>query len=127
MRLPFSAFLVYTYLILIEDRQSHICHPSYNTIAAATGISKNTAIKSIGTLLETGLITAEPSGYFDKYGPKWKGNNLYTILPVGAAMDALYQRQLWQLEESVARQEDEDATHRAAGLLPAGGERNWCL
>ena len=105
LKLPPSAFMVYAYLLLIEDRRTHTCHPSYNTIAAATGLAKNSAMKSINTLLETGLITVESSSYFDKHGMKWKGNNLYTILPVGVAMDAFYQRQLWQLEESTARQE----------------------
>ena len=56
LRLPPSAFLVYAYLLLIEDRRTHTCHPSYNTIAAATGLAKNTAMKSIGALLEMGLI-----------------------------------------------------------------------
>ena len=105
LRLPPSAFMAYAYLLLIEDRRTHTCHPSYNTIATATGVAKNTAMKSIGTLLEMGLITVEPSSYFDKHGLKWKGNNLYTILPIGVAIDAFYQRQLWQLEESTARQE----------------------
>ena len=103
LRLPPSAFLVYAYLLLIEDRQTHTCHPSYNTIAAATGLAKNTAMKSVNTLLETGLITVESSSYFDKHGMKWKGNNLYTILPVGVAMDVFYQRQLHQLELDAER------------------------
>ena len=103
LHLPPSTFLVYAYLLLIEDRQSHTCHPSYNTIAAATGISKNTAIKSVSTLLEMGLITVEPSSYFDKHGLKWKGNNLYTILPIGVAMNAFYQRQLRQVELDAER------------------------
>lgn len=75
LRLPPSAFMVYAYLLLIEDRRMHTCHPSYNTIASATGISKNTAMKSIGTLLEMGLIAVEPSSYFDTRGMKWTGNN----------------------------------------------------
>lgn len=104
LRLPPSAFMVYAYLLLIEDRRTHTCHPSYNTIAAATGMSKNTVMKSIGTLLEMGLITVEPSSYFDKRGMKWKGNNLYTILSVRAAVDEFHQRQLQQLEL--------DAVHR---------------
>ena len=117
-----SAFLVYAYLLLIEDRRTHTCHPSYNTISAATGVSKNTAMKSIGTLLEMGLITAEPSSYFDKRGMKWNGNNLYTILPVQAAMDAFNQRQLRQLEldterRRVLRQQAEcDRCHPRAAL-----------
>ena len=103
LQLPPSAFMVYAYLLLIEDRRTHICHPSYNTIAAATGLAKNTAMKSINTLLEMGLIAVESSSYFDKHGMKWKGNNLYTILPVGVAMDAFYQRQLHQLELNAER------------------------
>ncbi len=103
LTLPPSAFLVYAYLLLIEDRRTHTCHPSYKTIAAATGISKNTAIKSIGVLAERELITVEASSYFDKRGMKWKGNNLYTILPISVAMDEFYQRQLRQLELETER------------------------
>ena len=103
LRLPSSAFLVYAYLLLIEDRQSHTCHPSYNTIAAATGISKNTVMKSINALLKMELVTVEYSNYFDKHGLKWKGNNLYTIQPVGAAVDTFHQRQLHQLELDAER------------------------
>ena len=103
LRLPPSAFMVYAYLLLIEDRRTHTCHPSYNTIAAATGISKNTAMKSIGILLEMGLIAVESSNYFDKRGMKWKGNNLYTILPIQNAVDLYNQCQLRQLEETTER------------------------
>ena len=103
LKLPPSAFMVYAYLLLIEDRKTHTCHPSYNTIAAETGMSKNTALKSISVLLETGLITVEPSSYFDKCGMKWKGNNLYTILPIHSAVGIFHQRQLRRLELDVAR------------------------
>lgn len=103
LRLSPSAFVVYAYLLLIEDRRTHTCHPSYNTIAAATGLAKNTVMKSIRTLLEMGLISVEPSSYFDKRGMKWKGNNLYTILPARPAVDVFYQRQLHQLELDAER------------------------
>ena len=102
LKLPPSAFVVYAYLLLIEDRKTHTCHPSYNTIAAGTGLSKNTALKNINTLLEAGLITIEPSSYYDKSGMKWKGNNLYTILPIQSAVDIFHQRQLRKLEIDVA-------------------------
>lgn len=92
-----SAFMVYAYLLLIEDRRTHTCHPSYNTIAAETGMTKNTAMKSIGILLDAELITMEHSRYFDQRGMKWKGNNLYTILPTQMAVDKFHQRQLNQL------------------------------
>ena len=98
-----SAFMIYAYLLLIEDRKTHTCHPSYNTIATETGLSKNTALKSIGTLLETGLITVAPSSYYDKSGMKWKGNNLYTILPINSAVDIFQQRQLRKLELDVSK------------------------
>ena len=126
LRLSPSAFVVYAYLLLIEDRRTHTCHPSYNTIAVAIGISKNTAMKSISTLLEMGLITVEPSSYFDKCGMKWKGNNLYTILPVRAAMDAFHQRQLHQLELDAERgrvlrqQAEYDRCHPRAALCAPG-------
>ncbi|MCX4371810.1 MAG: helix-turn-helix domain-containing protein [Dysosmobacter sp.] len=103
LSLPPSAFMVYAYLLLIEDRRTHTCHPSYNTIAAETGITKNTAMKSIGTLLDAGLIDMEHSQYFDKRGMKWKGNNLYTILPTRAAVDRFHQRQFDRLELDAER------------------------
>ena len=103
LKLPPSAFMVYAYLLLIEDRKTHTCHPSYNTIATATGMSKNTALKSIGVLLEAGLIAVEPSSYFDRRGMKWKGNNFYTILPIHSAVGIFHQRQLRRLELDVAR------------------------
>ncbi len=96
--LPRSAFMVYAYLLLIEDRRTHTCHPSYSTIAAETGLSKNTVLRSVVVLLEMALITVESTSYFDQRGMKWKGNNLYTILPVKSAVDAFHQRQLRQLE-----------------------------
>ena len=103
LRLSPSAFVTYAYLLLIEDRRTHTCHPSYNTIAAATSLSKNTAMKSISALLDMGLIMVEPSNYFDKRGMKWRGNNLYTIQPVRSAVDAFHQRQLQQLELDTER------------------------
>ena len=95
--------MVYAYLLLIKDRKTHICHPSYNTIATVTGLAKNTVIKSINTLLEMDLIAVEPSNYFDKRGMKWTGNNLYTILPTQAAVDQFHQSQLYQLELAAER------------------------
>lgn len=93
-----SVFMVYAYLLLIENRRTHTCHPSYNTIAAETGLSKNTALKSVGVLLERELVTVKATSYFDKCGMKWKGNNLYTILPIRITVDEFYRWQLHQLE-----------------------------
>jgi len=98
LNLPPSAFMVYAYLLLIENRRTHACHPSYNPIVAETWLSKNTALKSVGVLLERKLISVEATSYFDKRGMKWKGNNLYTILPIRMVVDEFHQRQLRQLE-----------------------------
>ena len=57
LKLSPSAFMIYAYLLLIEDRRTHTCHPSYNTIAAATDLAKNTVMKGISTLSELNLIT----------------------------------------------------------------------
>ena len=120
-----SAFMVYAYLLLIEDRRTHTCHPSYNTIAAETGVTKNTAMKSIGILLDAGLITMEHSRYFDRNGMKWKGNNLYTILPTQVAVGQFHQRQLHRLEldaerrRTRKRQEAYDRRHPKTTLCPS--------
>ena len=66
-------------------------------------MTKNTAMKSIGILLDAGLINMEHSRYFDQRGMKWKGNNLYTILPTQRAVDAFHQRQLDRLELDAKR------------------------
>ena len=129
LKLSPSAFMVYAYLLLIEDRKTHTCHPSYNTIAAVTGLAKNTAMKSINTLLEIGLVAVKPSSYFDKRGMKWTGNNLYTILPTQRTVDTFHQQQLDQLELEAAcrrvykRQEVHDHRHSRAVLCspPAPG------
>ena len=122
LKLSPAAFVVYAYLLLIEKRRTHTCHPSYNTIADATGMSKNTAMKSIRNLLEAGLISVESSSYFDKRGMKWTGNNLYTILPVRSAVDAFHQRQLCQLNletecsRTLRRQEEYNRRRPRAAL-----------
>ena len=92
-----SALTVYAYLLYCEDRRSHQCHPSYNTISAATGLAVNTVMKHINKLAERQYIAVERTSYIDHNGMKWNGNNLYTILPIQQAVDAFYQRQLDRL------------------------------
>ena len=45
----------------------------------------------------------EDSSYFDQRGMKWKGNNLYTVLPTQVAVDQFHQRQLDRLELDAER------------------------
>lgn len=116
-----SALTVYAYLLYCEDRRSHQCHPSYNTISAATGLAVNTVMKHINKLAERQYIAVERTSYIDHNGMKWNGNNLYTILPIRQAADAFYQRQLAELELAVAQQR---ARRKAEGpgsaFIPAG-------
>mgnify|MGYP002510964386 FL=1 len=123
LNLPPSAFMVYAYLLLIEDRKTHTCHPSYNTIAAATGMARNTVIKSIGTLLEKHLVMMEHSQYLDWRGMKWNGNNLYTMLPMQRAVEAFHQQQLSHLELEAQRRklrrQQERQTHHATASVSA--------
>lgn len=106
LALPPSAFLAYAYLLYCEDRRTHQCHPSYRTIAGATGLSLNTVVKSVGILAEKSLITVERSCWVNEAGLKRNGNNVYTILPTRTAVEDVHQRQLRQLEL--------DAQHRRA-------------
>ena len=103
LALPSSAFLVYAYLLYCEDRRTHQCHPSYRTIAGATGLSLNTVGKSVGILADKSLIAVERSYWFNEAGLKRNGNNIYTILPTGAAVEGCHQRQMRELEQSTAR------------------------
>lgn len=104
LALPPSAFLVYAYLLLVEDRRTHQCHSSIRTIAAATHMAVSTVMKSIDTLAEQKLIAVERTTYLDSSGMKWTGNNLYMILPTQAALSQFHQRQLDQLEIQAAKQ-----------------------
>lgn len=110
LELGHGAISVYAYLLCCEDRRSHQCHPSYNTISAATGLAVNTVMKHISKLAERQFIAVERTSYIGSNGMKWNGNNLYTILPIQQAADAFYQRQLDRLELSTERQ-------RVASLL----------
>jgi len=103
LSLPPSPFLVYAYLLYCEDRRTHQCHPSYRTIAVATGLSLNTAVKSVGILADKELIIVERSCWFNEQGMKRNGNNVYTILPTRAAVEDAHQRQMRELEQSTAR------------------------
>ena len=81
-----GAITVYAYLLYCEDSGTHQCHPSYRTIAAAVHPSVATVIKHITKLVDRQSITVENTSYIDSYGMKQNGNNLYTILPIQAAM-----------------------------------------
>lgn len=99
LNLGHGPITVYAYLLCCEDRRTHQCHPSYNTIADAAGLSVNTVMKYVTTLVDKQLITVEHTSYMDDKGMKWNGNNCYTILPIQQATDEFYQQAMNRLKE----------------------------
>ena len=99
-----GAVTVYAYLLCCEDRRTHQCHPSYNTISSTVGLAVNTVMKHINKLTERQFITVERTTYMDANGMKWNGNNLYTILPIQQAADAFYQQHLDMLDLAAEQQ-----------------------
>ena len=104
LKLGHGAIAVYAYLLCCEDRRTHQCHPSYNTISAAAGLAVNTVMKHISKLANRQFISVERTSYIDAKGMKWNGNNCYIILPIQQAADAFYQRQLEELALAAERQ-----------------------
>ena len=104
LRLGHGALAVYAYLLFLEDRRTHQCHPSYSTISTAVGLAINTVMKHINKLADRQFITIERTSYIDNRGMKWNSNNLYTILPIQYAAGRFYQRQLEILEQMTERQ-----------------------
>ena len=100
-----GAITVYAYLLYCEDRRTHQCHPSYRTISEAVHLTVATVMKHITKLVDRKFITVENTTYVDRQGMKRNGNNLYTILPIQAAMDHCYQQQMLRLEERTLMQQ----------------------
>ena len=96
--------LVYTYLMYCEDRKTFQCHPSYKTIGEAVGMSNNTVKKYVDGLVVKRLITTEPTTVITKKGEKRNGNLLYTIRPIGEAVEYHYEQQMIRLNEEIQRQ-----------------------
>lgn len=93
---------VYSYLLYREDRKTFQCYPSYRSIGKALNMSRNTVCKYIRQLEEKELISTEPTNIFTKDGKKLNGNLLYTILPIEQAKKHFYDRQLANLEQTIA-------------------------
>lgn len=74
------AIAVYLVLARYANKDTRKAWPSFATIAKLAGVSRPTAIKAIGKLLDAGLIATEKrsSGYGD-----WDSNS-YTLLAVNA-------------------------------------------
>lgn len=73
-----NAMAVYLVLARYANKDTRKAWPSFTTIAKLAGISRPTAIKAIGKLIDAGLVSSEKrgSGYGD-----WDSNS-YTLLPI---------------------------------------------
>jgi len=98
--LTYAEIAVYSYLRCIENRKTYQCYPSHNTIGKAIGMSVNTVKKYVDSLVEKKLITVEPTKVRLKNGKTRNGNLLYTIRPIGEAVEYYYQNQLQKLDEN---------------------------
>lgn len=87
----------------MEDRKTYQCYPSYTTIGEAVGMSKKTVAKYVAMLVDKGLITVEPTTILARNGKRMNGSLLYTIRPIREAVELRHERQLRELEETVAR------------------------
>lgn len=102
LRLSPSAFLVYSYLRRSANRNTRQCYPSYETIGAAVGLSKNTVKKCVGELADKGLIFTENTSILTKGGMKLNGNLCYTIQSAHKVIKENYQQQLRDLKGTPA-------------------------
>ena len=86
--------LVYAFLIRCEDRETYTCYPSYDTIGAAVGMSRNTVGKYVSLLERKGLIETEQTFFTSKDGKKRNGNLLFRILSIQDVIEARFQHEL---------------------------------
>ena len=85
---------VYAYLLFCEDRETHLCYPSFRKIGEHTGMSPNTVRKNITQLEDKRLIETLPTTVWTLDGTARNGTLLYTILPIHEAVDCHLERQL---------------------------------
>ena len=90
--------LVYMYLMYCEDRQTHLCYPSYSTIGEAVNMSNNTVKKYVRELEKKGLITTEYTTVKTKDGRTHNGSLLYTLRPLQPIEKAYFQKKIREAE-----------------------------
>ena len=98
--LSYAEIAVYSYLRCIENRKTYQCYPSHKTIGKAVGMSVNTVRKYVDSLVEKKLIMVEPTKVRLKNGKTRNGNLLYTIRPIGEAVEYYYEQQLVELDKN---------------------------
>ena len=93
-RLTPVQFTVYSYLVSCTG-QKEVCWPSYQTIAKACCISRNTAIRTIEALQKKRLIEKSRTTSRNIYGQVRTSNNEYQINDLSAI-------EYWSTEDTKA-------------------------
>ena len=94
---------VYAYLIFCEDRETHLCYPSFRKIGECIDMSSNTVRKYITRLEDKHLIETLPTTVWTMNGTTRNGTLLYTVLPIHEAVNYYLERQLAGLPLRKAR------------------------
>ena len=92
---------VYAYLLFCEDRETHLCYPSFQKIGEHTGMSPNTVRKYIMRLEDKRLIRTLPTTVWTLDGTARNGTLLYTILPIHEAVNYHLECQLAGLPQKM--------------------------
>ena len=120
-----GSFAVYSFLRRCEDRKTHQCWPSIQTIGRAVGMSENTVRKYIRQLEERSLIATEPTEVITKHHGKRNGNLRFTLRPPHEVVREFYDRQLEELELATAQQRvQRQAEKYGVEFVPAGKEQS---
>ena len=88
---------MYAYLIFCEDRETHVCYPSFRKIGERTGMSPNTVRKYVTQLEDKYLIETLPTTVWTLDGTARNGTLLYTILSIHEAVNYHLECQLARL------------------------------
>lgn len=105
LHLTTGELAVYALLLRLENRETHECWPSYETIGKSIGKSKSAVKRYVAGLVEKGLITAEPTSVIMQNGLKKNGNLRYHIRPIREAIEWYTQHQLYLAEAATERQQ----------------------
>ena len=84
-------------------------------------MSKKTVAKYVAMLVDKGLITVEPTTILAKNGRRMNGSLLYTIRPIREAVELRHERQLRELEETVARSNAKALAEKCGVQFSAAG------
>ena len=99
LRLSAGEIAVYAYLLFCEDRETHLCYPSFRKIVECTGMSPNTVRKYITQLEDKHLIETLPTTVWTLDGTARNGTLLYTVLPIHEAVNYHLECQLAGLSQ----------------------------